>query len=113
MTATQEPSSFQSNFHADEIENLNSLTSDKVSSTAKNLQDQSENYTVKEEVIKNSHDPSNEEISEASAIKKLEEHNLADTDSKDESETSEKPEEDEWLDIMGSGDFKKKVSLDL
>lgn len=102
MTAAEEPTDFQNNFLADESENSIPLLSEEDSDSVV------EDKTHKMEGTNSSDSSSAEFPGTSKTENSSEEFNSGDLHMKKETEKSE-AEEDEWLDIMGSGDFKKKV----
>lgn len=104
MTAAEEPADFQNNFLADESENSIPLLSEEDSDSVV------ENKIKKMEGT-NSVDLSSVDFPGSSRTENSsEELNSGDLNMKEETKKSE-TEDDEWLDIMGSGDFKKKVCI--
>ena len=103
MTAAEEPNDFQDNFHVDESENSMPLLSEEDS-------DSIDRKVAKIEVNK-SDDSSSAEFPGSSRTENSgKEMKSSDGIIEDETKTSEKSD-DEWMDIMGSGEFKKKVRI--
>lgn len=107
--AAEDPSNFQNSFCPDESENLKSLLSQDITDSDASVISKTLDDTKNREEVNNSIDSRDTELSGTSVIDSPEEQKSSNFDEKNESETPEKEKDEEWLDIMGSGDFKKKT----
>lgn len=110
MTTAQELGGFQTSFKEVECDNSDISISEKNCETMTDLLSNSKDVSSNMDEEKKLSDSSDTDLPGTSREDHSTENQNFSSD-QDSKENSDKAKDEEWLDIMGSGDFKKKVCL--